>query len=461
MLGRMASTDQVLVLGAGQSAPYLIRDLLAQAEQRGWTITVADIDEPLARARVNGHPRGRVRAIDASDESSLSGLIRESKVVVNLLAPRFQHAVAERCVAMGCHLVSASYLEPAVRELHQDAVRNGVTLLSEVGLDPGLDHMSALRLVHRIQREGGRISAFASYGSGVPAPENRSNPFGYAITWNPRNVVMAGAKGAMYMRDGAVRIAAYPDVFRRTWSVEVPGVGPMEAYPNRNALTYLDSYGIADTRTLIRGTLRYPGFAETWYHIAQLGLPNDRHVIPGLSDRTFADLTAMFLPEGHDALPLRVARRLGVSPGGRVIDHLRFLGLFDERRIGEVGDPGDTAAGALVLLLSERLRLSPTEKDMVVLHHEITAEWPDPARPRTEFRSTLIERGEPGGITAMAKTVGLPASIATGILMRGDLRLTGSHIPTHPEIYGPMLEALERRGLRFEERMTSAVTVGV
>ena len=447
----MQPTARVLVLGAGQSAPFLIQDLLDHAEAHDWEIVVADRDESLAHARVDGHPRGQARYVDATDEAMLVGLIRGARVVVNFLAPAFQRTVAQLCVALGRHMVSASYLDDRVRSLHNAAKEKGVTLLAEVGLDPGMDHMSAMRLIHRIQGEGGRIVSFASYGSGVPAPEDRSNPLGYAITWNARNVTMAGENGAQFMRRGAVRVVPYPELFRRTWPVEVPGVGTMEAYPNRDSLGYREGYGIAHTRTLIRGTLRYPGFAETWYHVAQLGLPNERIRIPGLAEHTYAELTEMFLGEGEGPLDARVAHRLGLPLDGQVMQNLRFLGLFDDRRIGDLGSPGGTAAGALTLLMADRLKLGPHEKDMVVLHHEVQAEWTEPERRTVDYRSTLVLRGEPGGATAMSRTVGLPAAIGARMLMTDAFPRVGAQIPTEPAIYGPMLDALAQQGIHFVE----------
>lgn len=446
----MQPTDQVLVLGAGQSAPFLIRDLLDHAQAHRWEVVVADRDESLAQARVDGHPRGRACYVDATDETMLAGLIEGARVVVNFLAPPFQYPVAAVCVSLGRHMVSASYLDGKVRRLHGEAKDKGVTLLAEVGLDPGMDHMSAMRLIHRIQNEGGRIVSFKSYGSGVPAPEDRSNPLGYAITWNPRNVVMAGEGGAQFLWGGQARVMPYPEMFRRTWPVEVPEVGTMEAYANRDSLGYRQGYGIAEAQTLVRGTLRYPGFAATWYHLAQLGLPNERIAIPDLAERTFAQLVQMFLPAGRGSIEAQAADRLGVPIDGEVMNNLRYLGLFDDRQIGAFGAP-QTAAGALTLLVANRLQLGATEKDMVVLHHEIEAVWDSPHRSTRRYLSTLVARGEPGGATAMSRTVGLPAAIGTRMLMTGAFPSVGARIPTEASIYNPMLEALAAQGLRFVE----------
>ena len=441
---------RILILGAGQSAPVLIRDLLQRSSTHAWEVTVADRDVPLAQSRIAGHPNAKACYVDAADTASLTELIRPARVVVNFLAPRFQYPVAEICVSLGCHMVSASYLDPKVRALDTAARERGVTLIAEMGLDPGLDHMSAMRLIHQIQRDGGRVAEFYSYGSGVLAPEDNDNPLGYAVTWNPRNVTMAGAAGAQYLERGVDRIVAYPEVFRRTWPVDVPGVGAMTAYPNRNSIRYRAAYGLASVDTLVRGTLRYPGYAATWYQIARLGLPNEQMQIEGLANRTYAELVDMFLPAGAGPLAKRVADHLGLAVDAEPIATMAWLGLFDDRRIGALGNPHDMAAGALTLLMSDRLRLRDDQKDVVILQHVIDAEWPGLGR-RRRYRSTLVHRGDPGGVTAMSRTVGLPAAVGTAMLMADGFPRAGALIPIDPEVYEPMLDALEGYGLRFEE----------
>ncbi|MEO1338523.1 MAG: saccharopine dehydrogenase C-terminal domain-containing protein, partial [Myxococcota bacterium] len=247
-----------------------------------------------------------------------------------------------------------------------------------------------------------------------------------------------------------------PDIFRRVWSVDVPGVGPMEAYPNRNALKYRSVYDIGSAETLIRATMRYPGFTQIWYAIAKLGLPNERLAVPDLGSKTFAELTAMFVSAGRAPLASRVADALGVKPDAQLIADLTWLGLFDDRRIDVLGDPGETVAGALTLLLSDRLRLRPEQKDMVVLHHDIDAVGVDPARSKRTYRSTLVHRGEPGGITAMAHTVGLPSAIATRLLMTDAFPRRGALIPTDRAVYEPILTELASYGLTFDESCSDA-----
>jgi len=321
-----------------------------------------------------------------------------------------------------------------------------------MGLDPGIDHMSAAALIRRVHDAGGHVTSFCSYGSGIPAPDQPQNPLHYLITWNPRNVAMAGEKGAQYMEHGLIKIVPYPHVFHHTWDVDVEGVGRLEAYPNRDSLSYMDAFGLHHVHTMIRGTLRYPGWSETWAQIVRLGLPNEHARIPDLANRTYRDVVEMFLPLNVSGpkLETRVARFLGISPTGRVIDNMRWLGLFSDERID---CEGDTAAAMLIHLLNRKMPLTPDLRDIVVLVHEIEVEYPDDERLAERITSTLLAEGEAGGFTAMAKTVGLPAAIAVRLLLGGELQMTGSHLPTHPSIYEPVLRELAEDGLAFTEEI--------
>ena len=440
---------QVLVLGAGQSSPYLIHHLLGLADREDWFITVGDVDVDCARERVGGHRRGSAIHFDVNDATVRSAQIQHADVVVNMLGPQYQDLVAWDCVSQARHMLSVSYRTQAVRDLDADARREGVLLLFELGLDPGIDHMSAMSMIRGVRDEGGKIVAFCSYGSGIPA-ERDTNPFNYAITWNPRNVVMSSEHGAQYMEDGSIKIVPWHHVFLHTLEVDVPGVGMLEAYPNRDSLSYMESFGLEDVRTMIRGTLRYPGWSETWSTIVRLGLPNEHLRIPDLAERTYREVVEMFLPLNVTGpkIEARVGRFLDVSPTGRIMQNLKWLGLLSEEK---TGCDGDTSAAMLVHLLEKKLRLEPGQQDLVVLVHELDVEYPGMSRQPERITSTLVARGEPGGFTAMAKTVGLPTALAVKLLLRGELSLRGSQIPTHPSIYDPILAELASAGLVFEE----------
>lgn len=439
----------ILVLGAGRSSPYLIDRLLRMAEARDWRVTVGDVDPEVAEARIAGHPRGTAMRFDVNDEAIRSGAIEAADVVINMLAPGFQDLVAWDCVAHGRHMVSVSYRDRAVRDLDRDARRKGILLLCEMGLDPGIDHMSAMSVIERVRAEGGRITAFRSYGSGVPAPDQEQNPLRYVITWNPRNVVMASEHGAQYMEAGRIKLVPWHHVFHHTWPVDVAGVGRFEAYPNRDSLAYMKLFGLDDVRTMIRGTLRYPGWSETWAQIVRLGLPNENLRIPDLCRRSYRDVTEMFLPMSgvRGRTEERLARFLHISPTGRIMENLTWLGLFSDEPIGCAGD---TPAAMLIHLLKKRLPLLPGMRDLVILLHELDIEY-DGARPPERVRSSLVATGDADGFTAMARTVGLPVAVATRLILDGELELAGSRIPTQPSVYAPVLGEIAREGLVFSE----------
>jgi saccharopine dehydrogenase-like NADP-dependent oxidoreductase len=446
---------QLLVLGAGKSAGYLVSQLLEHGEAENWFVTVGDIDPGRARQLVGDHASGEAVRFDVSDAELRSAKIEHSDVVINMLPSAYQDVVAWDCVNHARHMISVSYRDQGMRDLDTDAQRKGILLLWEMGLDPGIDHMSAMALIRKLRGDGGRIVGFRSYGSGIPAPDEAQNPLRYVITWDPRNVVMAGAGGAQYMEDGQIKIVPYQQVFQHTWAVDVDGIGTLEAYPNRDSLSYMQSFGLDHLKTMIRGTMRYPGWSETWNEIVRLGLPNETLRISDLAERTYAEVVEMFLPPKASKAPIeqRLARYLRINPTGRIMEDLRWLGLLSHERIC---CRGDTAAQMLAHLLAQRLPLAPGQRDMVVLLHELDVEYPDRDRPAEQVRSTLVLKGDPDGFSAMSRAVGLPVAIAVKLLLRGDLPLTGSRIPTHPSVYTPILREIEVAGLRFVEKSDPA-----
>lgn len=439
----------ILVLGAGQSTPYLVHDLLQRAADLDWCVTVGDLDRDAAAERIEGHARGRAVHFDVNDASVRSAEIEKADVVINMLAPAFQHLVAWDCVAHGRHMLSVSYRDQAVRDLSRDAHRKGVLLLCELGLDPGIDHMSAVSTIERIRSAGGRILSFRSYGSGIPAPDQEVNPLRYAITWNPRNVVMAGEHGAQFMDGGKIKLVSFHNVFHHTWPVEVEGIGTLEAYPNRDAIAYMRTFGLEGVHTMIRGTLRYPGWCETWEKIVRLGLPNESLRIPNLGERTYREVVEMFLPETTSGARIeeRLARFLHFSPTGRIMENLSWLGLFSEERIGCMGE---TPAAMLVHLLKKKLPRTEGMRDLVLIMHQLEVEYERERRER--ISTTMVAMGMANGFTAMSKTVGLPTAITARLLLTGRIELAGSHIPTHPSVYEPVLREIADEGIVFHSK---------
>lgn len=441
----------ILVLGAGQSAPYLIDYLLKNAEKNDWFVTVADKDYNLALERIKRDPHGNAVEFDVNDEQLRKSLINNSDIVVNFLAPVFQYQIALDCLDLGKDVITASYENNRVRELNKDAIKKGIIILNEMGLDPGIDHMWAMFVIDKIRKEGGIITSFLSYGSGLPAPESVNNPFKYAITWNPRNVTMAGESGAQYMEDGKIKILSHNNVFNRTWRVNVDGIGTLEAYPNRDSLTYIDVFNLKYLHTMIRGTLRYPGWSETWSQIVKLGIPNEIMRIPNLNTKTYSQFTEMFLPinSNGNKLDTRVANYLGINPTGQIMENLRWLGIFSEEKIKN--NP-KTAAEVLTDLLKEKFTLPEGGRDMVILVHDFDVELPETGKKEKRIY-TLVEFGEPNGFTAIAKTVGLPAAIAAKLILQNQIPLKGCHIPIHPAIYTKVIDELKLNGIDFKEKI--------
>jgi saccharopine dehydrogenase (NADP+, L-glutamate forming) len=441
---------KILVLGAGQSTAYLIRYLLEHAEQHDWHVTVGDVYQDVAQARVGNHARGTAIYFDVNDAELRSARIKVADLVINMLPPTFQHVVGWDCVSNGAHMVTASYEDIRMKDLDMDANRHGILILNEIGLDPGIDNMSAMEMITNIRSRGGRVESFKSYGCGLPAPDTDVNPLKYAITWNPRNIVMAGEWGATYLSEGKVKMLPPHEVFQRTWAVEVDGIGTMEAYPNRDSLYYHQLFGLKHARTMIRGTMRYPGWCETWLQIVRLGLPNETMRIPDVDRLTYRDITEMFLPVhlGNGKLEARVADYLKINPTGRIMQNLRWLGLFSDDPVpaGAV-----TVSEVMIDLLRRKLVLPPGERDMIVIMHEIEARFPGDGGRGEKITSTLVEYGEKDGVTAMSKAVGLPTGIVARLILEGEIPLTGCQLPTHPAVHTKVLAELRKLGVGFNE----------
>lgn len=449
---------KILVLGAGFSTPFLIRYLLRNAQDLDATVTVADLDLDAARRRIDGHDRGRAISLDFSQPDSTAHELADADLVVNLLPPKLQPEVARLCVENRCHMVSASYRFRQLDELEPQARERGVAILTEMGLDPGIDLMSAQRIIEGVQRRGGVVTRFLSYGGGLPEPTFGGNPLRYCITWNPRNVAMAAEHGAQFLHEGRIRMQPWHRVFDSTWTVDVPGLGPMDAYANRDSIAYRTIHGIDQVHTLVRGTLRHSGYCQAWNLLVRLGLPNEHLHVPRLAQRTWAELVEMFLPDGLPGSSTRdrAARFLGLADDDEHLATLDAIGLFAEEPIGDLETrlTGESPTDALVALLKERLPLPSDTRDMVVLHHELEAAFyvgGGSAPQREKILSTFVHFGERAGITAMATTVGFPAALGARMLLDGRLERRGCLSPTDPDVFEPVLDALEAEGLRFEE----------
>lgn len=441
---------KILVLGAGHSAPFLIQYLLSRAADLDFELTVADLDGEAARRRVGNHPKGHALAFDLGDVAASQEQFAAADVVVSLLPPKLQPKVARLAIKHRTHMVSASYRSRDMRRQDAGAKERGCTILCELGLDPGIDIMSAQAIIDDVHARGGQVDTFYSYGGGLPEPSFDANPLRYVVTWNPRNVAMAGESGSCFLEDGAVRLIPRHRVFDARWSVEVPGLGTMDSYGNRDALSYREVHGIDQVRSLVRGTLRYPGYCHLWHQIVRLGLANEQLEVPDLGDATWAEFLAMHLPRGTGSVEHRTADYLGLSVEDPAMDQLRWLGLFSDQKLGIAGQ---RPSEALVDLLERRLPLGPEHRDMVVLHHEMEISFPESSK-RQRLLSTFTHFGDPGGITAMSRTVGLPAALGVELLLGDSPLPPGVHVPVRQDLYVPILAGLAKHGMIFEETTT-------
>ncbi len=434
---------RILILGAGLVSRPMVRYLLNLPDVE---TTVATRTVKKAQELIQKNPRGKAVQLLVDDEPSLQRLVAQSDIVVSLLPYIYHITVAKHCLALKRHLVTTSYVSDGMRALDDEAKRAGVILLNEIGLDPGIDHMSAMTIIDRVRAKNGRIVSFISSCGGLPAPEANDNPLGYKFSWSPKGVLMAGSNNALFLKDGEEIIIPANRLFASFWKVGIEDAGEFEAYPNRNSLPYIKLYGLEGIRTMIRATLRNAGWCETMQALSELGLLKDNRTRNDIVKMTYCQWLREFVP-GKGDLRADVAQRLSLPADHAVLERLAWLGLFDDIPIGlQTGSNLDILARAML----ERMRYQPGERDMIVLYHQFEVEYPD--RKREKIFSTLVNYGEPAGDSAMARTVSLPAAIAVKMLLDNRLRLSGVQIPVKKELYQPVLEELAQLGIKFKER---------
>jgi len=440
---RAGQGHRVLVLGAGLVAKPLVDELLARPEVE---LTVAALNVERARAlTVAGAKEGRARAVrlDVGEPADLDRLVGAADLAVSLLPASLHPRVARHAIEHGVPLVTTSYVSDEMRTLDAAARERGVLLLNECGLDPGIDHMMAVEMIRRVEREGGRVRSLVSFCGGLPAPDSADNPFRYKLSWSPRGVLLAAKSSVRFLRGGEVVEHPSPYLPGGPERIEVPGVGKLEGYPNRDSLPYGPLYGIDDPIDLFRGTLRYPGWCETMQAFYRLGLldPQDD---PSLGP-SYCDLLDQRLPPGSGPMPSRIARFLELPEDHPVLDRIAWLGLFSQQPLP---DDAYSPLDAVAHLFGEKLGYGEGERDMVVLEHRFGVEGPDGARRRIVER--LVVFGTAGDESAMARTVGVPAALAAGLVLEGKVDLVGVQIPVAEQVAGPVLLGLRRRGFELE-----------
>ncbi len=440
----------ILILGAGKSATVLIDYLLDLADELDCTVTLGDLNLELAVDKINGHPMGKAVYFNSQDDVIRQKCIQDADIVVSLL-PAFLHpVVAKDCIAFKKHFVSASYVGDEMKALDEAARAAGVILLNEIGLDPGIDHMSAMRMIDHVKAQGAFITTFESYTGGLIAPESDNNPWNYKFTWNPRNVVLAGQGTAKFLQGNTYKYIPYHQLYSRYDILEIQGQGEFEGYPNRDSLTYRNIYGLENATTIVRGTLRKRGFCDAWNVFVQLGMTDDSYVMENAQTLTWKAFILSFIPGAGENVEEALAAYLGIS-NNAIMQKLKWLGLFDDVPVFATINPDKqyTPAQLLQILLEQKWSLTPGDKDMCVMMHIMEFSL---NHKNYRMESSMVAIGTDEVYTAMAKTVGLPAAIATKMILTGEITQRGVVIPVTSDIYFPILQELEAaHGIVFNE----------
>lgn len=437
----------ILALGAGRSSSVLMSYLLQQGEANGWKILIGDISQAAARERIGRATVGEAIAFDIMQEEESNRSIARADVVISLLPAHLHPMVARHCLALGKHLLTASYVSDEMMAFHETAASKGLLFLNECGLDPGIDHMSAMQVIDKIKNNGGTLVSFESFTGGLIAPEtDPGNPWRYKFTWNSRNVVMAGQSTAKYIQQGEYKYIPYQQLFKRVTPVSVPGYGEYEGYANRDSLKYIDTYKLQGIKTMLRGTLRNKGFCSAWNVLVQLGCCDDTYPMEGVDNMTHRSFINAFVDaDKRISLEEKLAQTLSLALDGPELTRLRWLGLFDDE---PVGITGGTPAQILEHILNKKWKLQPADNDLIVMWHRFVYEQSGKQR---EIQASMIARGEDAVHTAMAKTVGLPLGIAAKLLLQGKIKSRGVVIPVDTEFYTPILQELKTLGVELTE----------
>lgn len=438
----------ILVIGAGRSATNLIQYLAQHAQAQELEITVADLSLEVANKNINGMPKTRGIAFDVNDAAQRSSLISSHDLVISML-PAYMHLeVAKDCLAHGKHMVTASYISPDMLALDQEVRNKNLVFMNECGLDPGIDHMSAMKVIDSIREQGGEMLLFESFTGGLIAPESDTNLWHYKFTWNPRNVVLAGQGGAAeFIQEGTYKYIPYHRLFRRTEFLDIEGYGRFEAYANRNSLKYRSIYGLEDILTLYRGTIRHVGFSKAWNMFVQLGMTDDSYRIPNSEHLTYKEFVNLFLPYSPtDSVALKLRHNLKIDQDDLMWGKLEELDLFNTEKT--IGIKNASPAMALQKILMDKWTLEPEDKDMIVMYHKFGYVL-DGVKQQIDSHMVLI--GEDQTNTAMAKTVGLPVAIAALKILNGVIKNPGVQLPITKEVYTPILKELEDYGVVFKE----------
>lgn len=439
----------ILIIGAGRSASSLIQYLLNKSEEENLHLTIGDLSLELAQRKTKHHKNATAIALDIYNEEQRRNEIQKADIVISML-PAFMHIeVAKDCILFKKHMVTASYISEEMQNLDQLAKENNLIFMNEIGLDPGIDHMSAMKVIDEIRDQGGKIILFESFCGGLVAPESDNNLWNYKFTWNPRNVVLAGQGGAAkFIQEGSYKYIPYHKLFRRTEFMEVEGYGRFEGYANRDSLKYRSVYGLDDVLTLYRGTIRRVGYSKAWNMFVQLGMTDDSYTMENSETMTYREFTNSFLPyHPTDSVEIKLRLSLKIDQDDIKWDKLLELDLFNPTKM--VGLKNATPAQILEKILTDSWTLEEHDKDMIVMYHKFGYEIDGKQK---QIDSKMVCLGDDQTYTAMAKTVGLPVAMATLQILNGNIKTPGVQLPINREVYLPILKELEEYGVIFHEK---------
>ncbi|WP_461532517.1 saccharopine dehydrogenase family protein [Sinomicrobium sp.] len=438
----------ILIIGTGKSTSYLIDYLYRTTKREEVGITLGDRDSAQLAPLKAKYPGISTKAIDIANHDLLHSCVQAADLVISMLPANLHIEIAKACLNSSKHLVTASYVSPAMQALDEEVRNKGLVFMNEAGLDPGIDHMSAMQVIDRIREQGGKMLLFESFCGGLVAPESDTNLWNYKFTWNPRNVVLAGQGGtAKFIQEGAYKYIPYHKLFRRTEFLDIEDYGTFEAYANRDSLKYREAYGLRDILTLYRGTMRRVGFSKAWNIFVQLGMTDDSYIMEGSENMSYRDFINAFLPFSHtDSVELKLRYYLKIDQDDIMWAKLEELGLFDNRK--KIGLKNASPARILQKILEESWSLDEHDKDMIVMYHKFGYELDG---KRHQIDTNMVVIGEDRKYTAMAKTVGLPVGMVALNILNGKITVPGVRIPIDKEVYAPILTALEEQGIRFSE----------
>ena len=438
----------ILIIGAGRSATCLIRYLLDKSSSEKLFITIGDISLRAAQKFTKNHTNAKGILLDVFNKEERERAVKNCDMVISMLPARFHIEVAKDCITFGKNLVTASYISDEMQNLDKEAKAKGLVFMNEIGVDPGIDHMSAMKVIDNIRDKGGKLLLFESFTGGLVAPESDNNLWNYKFTWNPRNVVLAGQGGAAeFLQEGLYKYIPYNRLFRRTELIKIDGYGKFEVYANRNSLKYHDVYGFKDILTLYRGTIRRVGFSRAWNVFVQLGMTEDGYTIPNSENLTYRKYVNLFLPYSPtDSVELKFRHNLKIDQDDLIWEKLEELDIFNDKK--KLGIKNATPAQALQKILMDKWTLAEDDKDMIVMYHKFGYELDGETY---QIDSSMVTTGEDQTYTAMAKTVGLPVAIAALKILNKEISTPGVLRPIAKEVYEPILEELENYGINFKE----------